>query len=342
MILGTAVTSDWGRGWLRFNRIVLIRNLDDFNLSDAANLLLDIKGKTVVSKKPKLEEKWGFQIARGFSSEYSDALPNSIWGVWTKDRYIKKDKNRPQRRRVDLTWTLPGLILIRGERVEVDFVYEKLRKIICSLNENMKMETVSFDSLWFLWLFDVGSMRLSSSVNLKSVTGMHFLQDPDWSDHIGNEGKDLRERDAGNISQSMFSAVAILFGRRVEGFDGDFKIRLAGDNPIIEATLRSRRDDRIKSTDCDIAQKPNYRGSFQVSGRLADDEVIDESLMARSTVIGINLVKAYLEWRDKDAADRVPSDALVDKVKATIDTAMLDIDKSYERLRKWLKSLRDN
>ena len=340
-LAGIPMTPDWGRGWLKFNRIVLISKIDGIGPAEANAILRDIKGTTTVVKKPRLAERWGFENARRFKREYRDALPNSIWGVWTRRRYINKDRNRPERRRVDVTWTLPGLLLIRGERVEADLVYEKLRHAICSSYSDVTMETVSFDSLWFLRLFEVGGMSMSSSVKLESVTGMHFLQDLEWSDHVGNEGKDLLERDASDISRSMFSAVAILFGHRVEGFDGEFEIRLVRDDTTVEATLGCGRDDRVKPRGCEISHKVGYRGSFRVNGSLVDNEDVDELLMARCAVLGAGLVEAYIEWRGKDAIKRVPSDALVNKLKDTINTAMLDIDNSYDRLRRWLENQRN-
>jgi hypothetical protein len=332
--------SGGSRGWYRFNRLVRVRNAVGLTSGTAAKLVLSVNEKVEISVT-KREEEWdGFKQFEftDYSSPVVDSLPTTLWFRWMRRWYIRGSTTRVGTAQVDFLWVLPDFIMLRGEKMEVDRVYYALKSVMCKQVNLIRLETIPFDFVWFLWLFENAPASIGGQLQLKAITDIRLTGGDE-----GYEGREMREYRSADITKSLFSAVALLLRRDIVGVTCEMELGTGTSSLKVSASIVSGEDAGVKPThECEEMkiEKPT-RGAIYLEGALTSNDQLNEQKLIIAVLICSRLVVEYEQWRMRTRTDRVPTDRLADKLLKTVEDSIEDIkDQGPRRLKEWLAAQR--
>ncbi len=325
-----------GHGWYKFNRIVLLTS-ESLDAKAAVERVLEIKPKTSVVEAQD-EENWdGFRLIdlRDFQPDYSGILPGIIWLSWMRRWHIRGDSTRPDNRRADFFWATPELLMFRGSMTETDRIYAHVRDSILQVDPSAKFETIPFDTLWFLWLFERGNPKMTKDMELEQISQIHME-----GGREGFEGKEMFELYSPDVTQSLLSSIGLLLRKNVVGFRGTYVIKYNGQKLRIDASIASGEDKRVRRKhECEIvkAQIPT-RGVLNMGGAFKSNIDVNLTVLSQGLLVGQRLVKAYQYWRGLSVSERVPDDTLIDRLVAAIKGKTVSLIEDGEPdLKEWLR-----
>ena len=261
-------------------------------------------------------------------------VPNALWFGWMRRWYIRGNRNRPTRAEADFFWIFPNLMIFRGEKTEVDRAFHRVKSALCKNNSNIVLETIPFDYVWFLWIFENVPVTLMRQCRLNTLTDIRLIGGDE-----GYEGRDMHERKSADVTRSLFTAAALLLSRNIAGITCESTIGAGEDRTRVSVTMISGPDDRTRPTHkCEILKtEVPIRGAFSLRGTLTLNEDINSMKFAQALIIGEGLARGFEKWRKRRAEDRVPSDDIADRLLEIVDDSIADItEHGPQALKEWL------
>lgn len=328
------------RGAHRYNRLVKIRGPNTPSV-DEFHVLITSANKAIESEVENFDESWdGFKKMEMETVElrFEGDAPRFSWYSWMRRWYIAGDENRPTAKQVDMFFIFPDLLVFRGEASEVDRAFERLKSQICNFHEEIKLETVPFGFMWFMWLFENAPLRIGRYCELLKITDIRLI-----GGEQGFEGQDIREYKSVDVTRSLFTAIALLLRRDIAGITFDMKLGPDDNHIRCPVEIVSEEDDGIKRTYiCEtLATKKPTRGAFYLPGGLTSNQKLNNKKFIEAMIIAVELTEAFQNWANLPRNKQVPTDEITDKLKDIVEDAIEDIlVEGPRRVRKWLREKR--
>lgn len=289
-------------GWLVFNELFTTEVFDDD--SDAEELLNDFSEYNGgIPKDPdsgfsETQFPAHLQNMGQLSNELYDFAENLHAFDYTDEDWVEQwgydsEGNEqlyylPEHDKVEIFWdTKNEVMMFRGDKQLLERRRKDLR---ADLSGDLKMESVTFNFDFFLWILykKYEGEPLNANLRVRQLTRGKTIGDKEDKDNLGRE---ISVKDSKNVLKSLMMIAPLLYGKKIESIQGYF---ILGDKNQIKAEIQHEGKVHVKVTDSPLSGLNDLRR------------------MGYSVWFLSELVSLYNHWENKSPDKRYPPESFFD------------------------------